>query len=197
MAPTANVWLPAGGDPAAIVLWIGRNVSDAEYTRRALFVPNKNHFTAQPQAIQHYGASQNIGTNRSPRVQRGGPVLAQAADVPLLGHAMSAADGQLLAVAAHNDEEILGWVAATNALNVLTGERHSGVPDDIREALEDLDDAGYNGYHQRGAFFEAKREEPIATLRGAGYSYPFVAGYLLALGAPARRVGEDLKKVYL
>jgi hypothetical protein len=30
--------------------------------------------------------------------------------------------------------------------------------------------------------------------RGAGYSYPFVAGYLLALGAAARRVGDDLKK---
>lgn len=108
MAPTANVWLPAGGDPAAIVMWIGRNVTDAEYTRRALFVPNKNHFTAQPQAIQLYGANQNIGTNRSPRVQRGGPVLAHAADIPLLGHAMSAADGQLLAVTAHNDEEISG-----------------------------------------------------------------------------------------
>lgn len=79
---------------------------------------------------------------------------------------------------------------------MLTGERHPGVPDDVSEALEDLYDAGYNGYHQRGAFFTAKREQPIATLRGAGYSYPFVAGYLLALGAPACRVGEGLKNVY-
>ncbi|OMC08029.1 hypothetical protein [Mycolicibacterium fortuitum] len=197
MAPVENVWLPAGNDPADIVRWIRQNVSDGEYTRRVLFVPNKNHFDAYDDAVKVYGGNGNIGTNRSPGVTRAGPVFAHAPDLQLLGYAMQAADGQLLAVAAHNDEDISGWVAATKALNVLTGERHLGVPDDIREALEDLDDAGYNGYHRRGAFFKAKREEPIATLRGAGYSYRFVAGYLLALGAPARRVGEDLKKVYV
>lgn len=196
MAPVENVWLPAGNDPAEIVRWIGQNVSDAEYTRRVLLIANKNHFDARQDAVKKYGGNGNIGTNRSPSVTRGGPVFAYAPDLQLLDYARQAADGQLLAVAAHNDEEISGWVAATHALDVLTGERHPGVPDDIREALEDLDDAGYNGYHQRGAFFKAKREEPIATLRGAGYSYSFVAGYLLALGAPARRVG-DLKKVYL
>ncbi|WP_025738002.1 hypothetical protein [Mycobacterium genavense] len=161
-----------------------------------LFIPNKNHFDARDDAVKVYGGNGNIGTNRSPSVTRGGPVFAYAPDLQLLGYAIQAADGQLLAVAAHNDEEISGWVAATNALNVLTGERHPGVPDDIREALEDLHHAGYNGYHQRGPFFKANREEPIAILLGAGYSYKFVAGYLLALGAPARRVGEDLQKVY-
>ncbi|WP_281173970.1 hypothetical protein [Mycobacterium genavense] len=28
-----NVWLPAGGDAAEIVRWIGKNTTDAEYTR--------------------------------------------------------------------------------------------------------------------------------------------------------------------
>lgn len=196
MAPVENVWLPVGNDPAEIVRWIGRNVSDGEYTRRVLFIPNKNHFDARQDAVKVYGGNGNIGTNRSPSVTPGGPVFAYAPDLQLLGYAMQAADGHLLAVAAHNDEEISGWVAAMKALNVLTGSRHPGVPDDIREALEDLDDAGYNGYHQRGAFFRAKREEPIAILRDAGYSYRFVAGYLLALGAPAGRLGKDLEKVY-
>lgn len=114
-----NVWLPAGGDAAEIVRWIGKNTIDAEYTRRVLFIPNKNHFDARDDAVKVYGGNGNIGTNRSPSVTRGGPVFAYAPDLQLLGYAIQAADGQLLAVAAHNDEEISGWVAATNALNVL------------------------------------------------------------------------------
>lgn len=194
--PAENVWLPLGEDPAAIVRWIRQHTTDAEYTRRALFVPNKNHFDAQPPAIVQYGANGNIGSNRSPQVERGGPVLAHAPDIQLLGHAMTAADGQLLAVTSFNDEEVSGWVAATKAINVLTGERHPGVPDEIHEALVDLEDAGYNGYHQRGAFFRAKSGPPIAALIDAGYSYRFAAAYLLALGSPAGRLGDDLKKIY-
>ncbi|WIM86137.1 hypothetical protein PT015_14545 [Candidatus Mycobacterium wuenschmannii] len=194
--PAENVYLPAGGDPAVIVRWIGQNVSDGDYTRRVLFVPSTNHFDARDDAVKVYGGNGNIGTNKSPGVTRGGPVFAFAPDIQLLGYALQAADGVLLAVAAHADEEIAGWVAATKALNVLTGERHPGVPDDNHEALVDLEDAGYNGYHSPGAFLLAKCGEPVTILREAGYSYRFVAGYLLALGSPPRRLGEDLKKIY-
>jgi hypothetical protein len=197
VAPIDNVWLPAGNDPAVIVKWIAQNVDDDAYNRRALLIPNKNHFTAQPAAVQHYAANGNVGTNKSHAAQHGGAVLAYAADIDLLGYGMQVADGQLLAVTAWGrDEEISGWVAATKALNVVTGERHPGVLDEIHDALVDLEKAGYNGYHQRGAYFKALREEPIAQLIAAGYSCEFAAGYLLALGSPAGRLGRDLKNIY-
>lgn len=195
--PAENVWLPAGNDPAVMVRWITQNVGDDDYTRRVLFISDKNHRHARPDAVQVYGGNGNIGTNRSPAVTRGGPVFAYAPDLQLLGHAMQAADRGLLAVAAWNDEVVSGWVAATKALNVLTGERDPGVPGEIHEALVDLEAAGYNGYHRRGDYLKALREEPIATLLDADYSYMFVAGYLLALGSPSGRLGNDLKKIYV
>jgi hypothetical protein len=149
VAPTDNVWLPAGNDPGVIVQWIAQNVDADAYNRRALLIPNKNHFTAQPAAVQHYAANGNVGTNKSHAAQYGGAVLAYAANIALLGYGMQVADGQLLAVTAWGrDEEIAGWVAATKALDVMTGERHLGVPDEIHDAFVDLEKAGYNGYHQ-------------------------------------------------
>jgi hypothetical protein len=76
VAPNDNVWLPAGNDPAVIVKWIAQNVDNDAYNRRALLIPNKNHFTAQPAAVQHYAANGNVGTKKSHAAQRGGAVLA-------------------------------------------------------------------------------------------------------------------------
>lgn len=196
MSPTERVWTPHGTDPAVVVQWLAENSPGDRWTARALFVPNKNHFAAQPEAVVSYGANGNIGTNKSPGVTRGGSVLAHAPDLQLLGYAEQAADGQLLGVTAWPGDEIPGWAAATNALNLATGERGTEVPAEIATALDDLHDAGYNGYHSRGAFYRAKFEPPVRILVDAGYSYGFVAGYLLALGAPAGRLGDALKNIY-
>ena len=95
-------------------------------------MPNKGHFEIpQPPAIVHYGANKNIGSNKNPSVTRGGTVLAHAPDLQLLGYAEQAADGQLLGVTAWPGDEIPGWAAATNAMNLATGERGPAVPDEI------------------------------------------------------------------
>lgn len=195
MPPIENAWAPLGTEPAVVASWL-RDNADSTWPRRALFIPNKSQFGAQPAAVVAYGANHNIGTNRSPRVARGGPVFAHVPDLHLLEHAVRAADGQRLGVTANKEEEIAGWAAAVNAINLETGQRDPGVPAEIHEALDDLESAGYNGYHQRGAFFKTKFEPPIRDLIDAGYGYRFVAGYLLGLGSPAGRLGDDLRKIY-
>lgn len=196
MSPLERVWTPHGTDPAVVVKWLAENSPADRWTARALFVPHKGHFDAQPPAIVKYGENKNIGSNKSPSVILGGTVLAHAPDVQLLGYAEQAADGQLLGVTAWPSDEVPGWAAAKNALNLATGERGPAVPDEIATAISDLHDAGYNGYHNTGAFYKAKFDPPTRILVDAGYSYGFVAGYLLALGAPAGRLGDALKKIY-
>lgn len=57
------------------------------------------------------------------------------------------------------------------------------MPGEIHEALVELRDAGYNRYHRdRERYSAAQYFPPIDNLRAAGYTYRFVAGYLVTLG---------------
>ena len=56
----------------------------------------------------------------------------------LLEIGLRLADGQLFGVATVHPYEVAGWVAATKALDLGTGERHPGVPPEIEKALKDL-----------------------------------------------------------
>lgn len=68
---------------------------------------------------------------------------------------------------------------------------------EIEEALQDLYDAGYNGYaRQRETFFAAKYFPPIDLLMDAGYDVDFVKSYLVALGKAADSV-ENIDKLYV
>jgi hypothetical protein len=89
-----------------------------------------------------------------------------------------------------------GWAAATKALDLTTGQRHPGVPPAIEEALQDLYDAGYNGYaRQRERFFAAKYFPPIDILMKAWYDVDFVKSYLVVLGN--RRVASSGSTNYM
>jgi hypothetical protein len=72
------------------------------------------------------------------------------------------------------------------------------VPAGIHDALVELKEAGYNGYHRdREPFFAAKYFPPIDKLLAAGYDYNFIASYLVALGVDGKSVGDDLKRIYV
>jgi hypothetical protein len=196
--PAAAAWLPGSGDDRAIVRWIAERADDAAYKRRALFVQQTGNLKHLSRAVQAYGGNQNVGSSRNPNVNRGGPVLAYRTDVRLLGHAVAAAEHQVLGVVEHVPGEIAGWAAATNAIDLATGEPTASVPEEIYEALVDLHMAGYNGYSRdREAYFAALYFSPIDVLLTAGYPYAFAASYLVALGAPGDRVGGDLRRIYV
>jgi hypothetical protein len=65
-------------------------------------------------------------------------------DIELLADAVGLADGQPLGVIEFFPDEVAGWAAATNAINLDTGEPTPSVPAEIHEALVELRDAGYN-----------------------------------------------------
>lgn len=107
------------------------------------------------------------------------------------------ADEQLFGMATVHPHEVIGCSAATIALDVATGERHPGVPPEIKDALQDLHDAGYNGYaRQRERFFAAKYFPPIDVLMDAGYDVDFVKSYLVVLGKSSDSV-ERIDKLYV
>lgn len=196
--PAAAAWQPMNADDRAIVRWIAENVDNAAYNRRVLLIPQQRDLKYASAEIQSFGATGNVGSSRSPHVNRGGPVLAYRPDVRQLGRAVAAAGGQALGVIEFAPGEIAGWAAATNAIDLTTGEPTASVPDEIHSALADLHTAGYNGYHRdREAYFAAHYFPPIDVLLEAGYSYAFVASYLVALGAHGESVGDDLKRIYV
>ena len=62
-------------------------------------------------------------------------MLAYRPDVRQLARAVAAAEGQVLGVIEFANGEIAGWAAATNAIDLTTGEPTASVPDEIRKAL--------------------------------------------------------------
>jgi hypothetical protein len=96
-----------------------------------------------------------------------GPVLAYCTDIRLLAKAVAAADGQVLGVIEWIDGEMAGWAAATGAIDLRTGEPTPAVPAEIHEALVELDEAGYNGYHRgQERFFATKYFGPDRRAAG-------------------------------
>ncbi|ALI24464.1 hypothetical protein XA26_06030 [Mycolicibacterium fortuitum] len=198
MSPVDNVW--ADGRErglayafAEVETYLRKNATG--WGKRALLLP---HLSARREEYhQNYSANKNVGSARGKLPERGGPVLAVDPPLKLLELGLSLADGQLFGVATVHPHEVIGWAAATKALDLVTGERHPGVPPDIEEALQDLYDAGYNGYtRQREVFFATKYFPPIDILMDAGYDVDFVKSYLVALGKAADSV-ENIDKLYV
>lgn len=198
MEPKDNVW--ADGSEcglaeafAAVESYLRQNGTN--WAERALLLP---HMSASRERYHlNYSANKNIGSGRGNKPAPGGPVMVVHPSLQLLEKGMRLAAGQLLGVATPNPREVVGWVAATKAVDALTGERHPGVPPEIEEALQDLYDAGYNGYaRQREPFFAAKYFPPIDLLMDAGYDVDFVKSYLVVLGKSAGSVGR-IDKLYV
>lgn len=184
-------------DSGTIVEWLAEQAPDT-LDQRVTVVPQKSHIDMADEAVQAFAATGNVHSGRGKRGQPGGPVLAYRPDIQLLGEAVGMADGQPLGVIEFFPDEVAGWAAATNAINLDTGEPAPSVPDEIHAALVELAEAGYNGYFRdREAFFAAKYFGPIDELLEAGYGYKFVAGYLIALGVDGHSVGDDLKRIYV
>jgi hypothetical protein len=198
VTPTDNVW--ADGSARGLAYAFGEVEShlhqhSVTYTQRALLLP---HGSVRNESYhQNYSANKNVGTARGKSPERGGPVVAVDPPLKLLEIGLRLADGQLFGVATVHPYEVAGWVAATKALDLGTGERHPGVPPEIGKALKDLHDAGYNGYaRQRERFFAAKYFPPIDILMDAGYDVDFVKSYLVVLGKSADSV-ERIDKLYV
>jgi hypothetical protein len=92
----------------AIVRWIAENVDNAGYDRRVLLIPQQRDLKYASATIQSFGATGNVGSSRSPHVNRGGPVLAYRPDVRQLGRAVAAAEGQVLGVIEFAEGRLLG-----------------------------------------------------------------------------------------
>jgi hypothetical protein len=198
LRPALAAWQPMIEDDRQMVQWIAANSDHADYATRVLLIPQQRDLKYASAAIEAFGANGNVGSSRSPHVRRGGPVLAYRPDVRQLARAVAAAEGHVLGVIEFADGEIAGWAAATNAIDLTTGEPTASVPDEIHAALLDLHTAGYNGYHRdREPYFAAHYFPPIDVLLGAGCSYAFVASYLVALGAHGESVGDDLERIYV
>ncbi|VBA47107.1 hypothetical protein [Mycobacterium attenuatum] len=198
MEPKDNVW--ADGSErglayafAAVERYLRQNGTN--WAGRALLLP---HMSASRESYhQNYSANKNIGSGRGNKPAPGGPVMVVHPPLKLLEKGIRLAAGQLLGVATPNPREVVGWAAATKAVDALTGERHPGVPPEIEEALQDLHDAGYNGYaRQREPFFAAKYFPPIDILIDAGYDVDFVKSYLVVLGKSADSV-ERIDKLFV
>ncbi|WP_157171957.1 hypothetical protein [Nocardia higoensis] len=174
--------------------WLCEN-SDS-YPERSLLIPQENGLDRSEPNVAAYISNGNIGSVKSKTAVAGGPVLALVPTLDLLEDAVHLADGQALGVVEHAEGEISGWAAATSALNLETGEPSDDVPPTIREALEDLHSAGYNGYgRNRETYFKNLYGPPIKILTRSGYSFDFISSYLVALGGHARSM-SDLKKIY-
>lgn len=198
MAPTANVWISQSHGlnraVAAVAEWFRHNAD--YYDRRALLVPQKNNLRSPGPALARYISNKNVGSPRGVQATGGGPVLAYVPDLQVLEDAIRLADGQVLGVVECIPGEVSGWAAATNAVDLATGEVAPSVAPDIQEALDDLHDAGYNGYHRSSElYFKTRYTPPIRTLVDSGCSFEFVASYLVARGRFASSM-DDLKKIY-
>ncbi|HXN92784.1 MAG TPA: hypothetical protein VN906_15015 [Candidatus Sulfotelmatobacter sp.] len=198
MAPINNVWVSRqnGLDVAveAASDWLDQNA--ANYSRRALLIPIKGELSGAKGPLAEYISNGNVGSLKGDATTPGGPVLALGPTLKLLDTAISLADRQALAVVEHTPNSLDGWAAATNALNLETGEPTPGVPAEIHEALVQVQKAGNNGYPKRKEpYFAAMVEPPIEMLIEHGYSANFVASYLVALGVFGSSA-QDLKKIY-
>ncbi|QUR68154.1 hypothetical protein [Mycobacterium spongiae] len=198
MSPVDNVWVDGSVHGLAYAFagvegYLCENGSN--WSKRALLLP---HMSARTEGYhQNFSANNNVASARGKPPERGGPVLAVDPPLKLLELGVRLADRQLFGVATVHPHEVIGWAAATKALDLATSERHPGVPPEIQEALQDLHDAGYNGYaRQRERFFAAKYFPPIDILMDAGYDVDFVKSYLVALGKSSDSV-ERIDKLYV
>jgi hypothetical protein len=127
--------------------------------------------------VQAFAANGNLHSGRGKPGEPGGPVLAYRPDIELLADAVALADGQPLGVIEFFPDEIAGWAAATNAINLVTGEPTPSVPAEIHDALVELREAGYNGYHRdRERYFARQYFPPIDKLMAAGYPLQLCGG---------------------
>jgi hypothetical protein len=106
-------------------------------------VPQKSHVDMADEGVQVFAANGNLHSGRGKPGQRGGPVLAYRPDIELLADAVALAEGQPLGVIEFFPGEVAGWAAATNAVNLDTGEATPSVPVEIHDALVELKKAGY------------------------------------------------------
>ncbi|WP_280200592.1 hypothetical protein [Nocardia cyriacigeorgica] len=194
----SNIWISQaqGLDRAVakVADWFRRNAD--RYDQRALLAPQKNNLRSPKPALAQYISNKNVGSRKGTQANAGGPVLAYVPTLEVLEDAIHLADGQALGVVEWVPGEMSGWAAATNALDLETGEPTPGVPPDIAAALEDLHRAGYNGYgRSKETYFKNLYTPPIRTLVESGYAFDFVASYLVALGRHASSM-DDLKKIY-
>jgi len=196
--PADNVWVPAKVDEATAVHVIASyfELHADNYEDRALVLAYKHHAKLYDDNLALYAANNNVCSPRSNRCEPGGPVLVIASDLGLLDLAIGLADKQILGVREYRPDSMLGWAAATGALNLATGERHADVPDEVRQTLMDLKREGNIGYPPpRSEMYKTMVELHIGKLKACGYTGDFVAGYLVGSGLRGNR-GENLKRIF-
>jgi hypothetical protein len=184
-------------DSGALVEWLAEQAPDT-LDQRVTVVTVKSHVDTADEGVQAFAANGNVHSGLGTPGTPGGAVLAYYPDIKRLADAVALADGQALGVIEYHSGEVAGWAAATNAINLDTGEPTPSVPAEMHAALVELRNAGYDGFHKdRESYFAAKYFPPIDKLMAAGYTYRFVAGYLVALGIDGKNANEYFKRIYV
>jgi hypothetical protein len=197
--PADNVWVSAEveEDTAVGVIASYFQLHADNYEDHALVLAYKDEADCEEDNLALYAANGNVSSRRSKPGKPGGPVLVIPSDLRLLDQAIKLADNQMLGVREYKPGSMLGWAAATGALNLATRERHADVPDEVRQILMDLKREGNNGYPKpkKGTAYKTKVELHIGELKARGYTSDFVAGYLVGSGLDGNS-GENLKRIY-
>jgi hypothetical protein len=128
--PTANAWIVMASDPGEIVEWLAEQAPDT-LDQRATVIPLKQDIDLADQGVQAFAANGNLHSGLGRSGTPGGPVLAYYPDIKLLADAVALADGQPLGVIEFHAGEVAGWAAATNAINLDTGQPTPSVPAEI------------------------------------------------------------------
>ncbi|WP_133066981.1 hypothetical protein [Mycolicibacterium sphagni] len=129
-------------DQGQIVEWLSEE-SLKTLDRRVTVVPSKGHLDMADEAVQAFASNDNLHSGRGTPGAPGGPALAYYPDIERLADAVRLAQGQPLGVIEFFPDEMAGWAAAANAINLTTGAPTPSVSAEVHAALVDLRDAGY------------------------------------------------------
>jgi len=100
----------------------------------------------------------------------------------LLEVAHRCADGRSC-VRSRAARSLAGWAAATDAINLVTGQRPEPLPEPVLKMLAALRRAGNNGWHDQPCKRDAKRILRELTAAMPSIDADFVIGYMVAKGA--------------
>ena len=180
--------MPVEEPATAVVDWLKNNAFG--WGNRLTVVADVNAASAEP-SVEEFSTNGNILTHKNRRrVERGGPVLAYQPGDQELELAVQPSVGNYLGIVEFHHPTIDGFVAATRALNVLTGEPDPGVSEEIDKLFVKLDSVGYNGFSKRDSFVMRQAPPIIRDLLSEGFDADFIVTYALASGTTFRHAKQ-------
>ncbi|MFB9728694.1 hypothetical protein [Haloechinothrix salitolerans] len=181
-------WLPLTGqsdgeDPTIVATAHAERLCCEQGVRGVLVTHHLRD--AATSSLERFAANHGHITRKSPgraRYSRG-PVLVDVPDAKLLELAHKRANGRSLCAIEGGQLGLRGWATATDAVDLVTGERPEPLAVPIREALDALKWAGNNGWYDRPGKRDARRILQELIHLKPSLDADFVIGYMIARGA--------------